>query len=463
MPANSLGLLSSPTTTDLEMLEANVIEQRPSLPTSLSDFALFPSSSSAPSSPSSLSALDDNSNLFFRRLRRSSLLVASPLTASAEVNSPLAASFTPRSRRAQSVDSEKMADDASSETPSRGFHVECFLPTPNETLSSPPSPSTTNEQTNEPLGGAAFKRILLPPKPARLLDLRSEINSPIESELKSEAQFQRLLASYTITGLPSSKTFPHTPRPRAWSDRGRYPEEAVGDDDVDQGVESASDDGDDVDNSGQSMSITPGGSGGSGEDHPMTIDTNVNNGFMMDIDQAWHLCCPRMLRTDSTQPSSHSAISSPTQWRQTPPPTSSRSNKRKFDDRYDPYPLAVKRRAVSPALHVHPHHHHSHSHSHSPRGSISHPSAIAIAIPIPRGTRSVTSSPVMRPTSSPVMRPSSFGHGTSSPTMRPIARLPPLASLRGGSDSEKEREKNRKNVEGAGEAVGCLSLAEQPR
>ena len=57
-----------------------------------------------------------------------------------------------------------------------------------------------------------------------MLSLLSE-SRPEENELKSEAQFQRLLASYTGNPL--------TPKtPRAPSDRGRYPEEAGEEEDV---------------------------------------------------------------------------------------------------------------------------------------------------------------------------------------------------------------------------------------
>lgn len=56
----------------------------------------------------------------------------------------------------------------------------------------------------------------------RILTLLSE-SRPEENELKSEAQFQRLLASCSV--LP---TQPRTPR--AASDRGRYPEEADSED-----------------------------------------------------------------------------------------------------------------------------------------------------------------------------------------------------------------------------------------
>lgn len=58
----------------------------------------------------------------------------------------------------------------------------------------------------------------------RVLSLLSE-SRPDENEVKSEAQFQRLLASYTGNPL--------TPKtPRAPSDRGRYPEEAGDDEEV---------------------------------------------------------------------------------------------------------------------------------------------------------------------------------------------------------------------------------------
>lgn len=69
-------------------------------------------------------------------------------------------------------------------------------------------------------------------KPPRVLNLLSE-SRPEENEVKSEAAFQRLLASLQ----------PRTPR--APTDRGRYPEE-VGDEEV-HGEGSPSDDDDDVD------------------------------------------------------------------------------------------------------------------------------------------------------------------------------------------------------------------------
>lgn len=73
-------------------------------------------------------------------------------------------------------------------------------------------------------------------KVPRILTLLAE-SHPAEAELKSEAQFQRLVAS--CSDLPLQ---PRTPR--APSDRGRYPEEA---DTEDHGREEAPSDDDDDD------------------------------------------------------------------------------------------------------------------------------------------------------------------------------------------------------------------------
>ena len=297
MPVNSLGFDCTPTTSDHDMLEPNPNEQRPSLPTSLSDFALLPTSSSAPPSPSSLMSLDDGLSPFFRRLRRSSLIATNPIIAAlgeAKPNSPLAVSFTPRSQRIRSFDSEKMADDSASETPS-ATPSELLTSSSGDTAETPSTPPHSSSASSsvhvdplEPPPRPSSSRIVPPPKPARLLDLRTEISSPIESELKSEAQFQRLIASYSYNGFPPSKHIPRTPR--SWSDRGRYPEEVGGDDEVDQGCESASDDGDEAKGTGSvhSLNLTP---SGSGSEHAISIDTSVASGFMMDVDMASKLFC----------------------------------------------------------------------------------------------------------------------------------------------------------------------------
>ncbi|KAJ8456763.1 hypothetical protein ONZ45_g18586 [Pleurotus djamor] len=144
------------------------------------------------------------------------------------------------------------------------------------------------------------------------------------------------------------------------------------------------------------------------------------------------------------------------QWRYTPPPTSSsgRTNKRKFsiDDRFDPYPTSAKRRAVSPSL--------SHLREHggigsplSSRPGTRLPIAIPISIP-PSAVSSAASSPTIAGSyGSTFPRPMSL---TSSPTLRatmglasPILRPVPRKRLEG-----EERE-----IEGAGEAVGGLTLS----
>lgn len=70
----------------------------------------------------------------------------------------------------------------------------------------------------------------------RVLSLLSE-SRPEDNEVKSEAQFQRLLASYTGNPLTPKTT-------RAPSDRGRYPEEAGDDEEV--AVQSDDDDDDEL-------------------------------------------------------------------------------------------------------------------------------------------------------------------------------------------------------------------------
>ena len=63
-------------------------------------------------------------------------------------------------------------------------------------------------------------------------------SNPAENELQSEAQFQRLLASYNDMPIGRPKSF------KALSDRGRYPEEAVNNDDGAQREDSPSEDDD---------------------------------------------------------------------------------------------------------------------------------------------------------------------------------------------------------------------------
>lgn len=123
-----------------------------------------------------------------------------------------------------------------------------------------------------------------------------------------------------------------------------------------------------------------------------------------------------------------------------------------IDDRFDPYPTAAKRRAVSPSV---SYLRDSHSSTSSPitRGNSSrHPIALPITIP-----QSTASSAASSPT---IGSYPTFPRGlniTSSPTLRatltmasPILR--PLGGRRWlGEDDERE-------IQGAGEAVNGLTL-----
>ncbi|KAH9975100.1 hypothetical protein BGW80DRAFT_1444662 [Lactifluus volemus] len=70
-----------------------------------------------------------------------------------------------------------------------------------------------------------LRRLSHPLKIPRILNLVRESSRPDENEVKSEAQFQRLVTSFSK--LPMR---PHTPQ--APSDRGRYPEEVSEERDV---------------------------------------------------------------------------------------------------------------------------------------------------------------------------------------------------------------------------------------
>ena len=172
-----------------------------------------------------------------------------------------------------------------------------------------------------------------------MLSLLSE-SRPEENEVKSEAQFQRLLASYTGNPL--------TPKtPRAPSDRGRYPEEA-GDDEV---AAAQSDDDDelcegsvfDYNATTEAISISRRGTPAqsiNGEDmYSWNPGSPVGSSYM-DVDPVsilfpLILCAyiypflpPQVFSFGSPIATPNSG---PSSWRYTPPSTSSavRSNKRK--------------------------------------------------------------------------------------------------------------------------------------
>jgi len=194
---------------------------------------------------------------------------------------------------------------------------------------------------------------------------------------------------------------------------------------------------------------------------------------------------------------------SPVPWRQTPPPIASvsRPNKRKHEDRYDPYASSVKRRAVSPSItalrdslshaigapgcysassstssipiprspivrsrdsmsmsvtsspgtlaYNHLSHSHSNSLSHSYTHSHIHSHSHNIPIPIGfipmSGTLSRPLSGFNSPlSSSPQQRPVGL---LASPILRPIPRMASSSNDRG-----------QKEIDGTGQAVSSLSL-----
>ncbi|KII94158.1 hypothetical protein PLICRDRAFT_171832 [Plicaturopsis crispa FD-325 SS-3] len=433
--------------------------RRPSLPTSSSDFALPPSSSA------STSADDDANSLRYRFRRPSILAPKATYLSESRLSSPLTASFTIPSRRNRGSgeesesDRERMWTDSSpsssseNPTPPLGRLVDAEKASERVSPgkrrrgpSTPPrnrSPSSGMDIQDMPLR-LHTRRPSHPLKPHRILNLLAEESRPEESEVKSEAAFQRLVTS--CSELPMQ---PRTPR--APSDRGRYPEEAI-DDDI-QREDSPSDGEEDE----PPFAFAP----TSSEPIPIgksNTPSNSINGDDMFISES-----PGGIAMDVDLPSASPSVSSTpgvTHWRYTPPPTSTsavRSNKRKLEDRYDPYPSASKRRAVSPSLAY------LRGDSHPALASPAVTSRrdrypIPLAIPVSNAS-SVTSSPTISsyPSSGlPMPRPMSLSSNIlSSPTMRlasPILR--PMPRTANGRRSEGEE----REIEGAGDGVGCLTL-----
>lgn len=399
---------------------------RPILPTSSSEFAL------------PFASADDTHHILNRRFRRPSVLA--PRVYESRLNSPLGASFTLVGSRRKHVrshsysgeesDKERMWSDSS---PSSSEN--CTPPVSlsesedrDRTPSRHPTPQTPPRRSVETdsVMPKSLRKLSMPLKTPRVLRLLAESCPPEEDEVKSEAAFQKFIAA--SSELPVT---PHTPR--ATSDRGRYPEEVCLDDDYKR-EDTPSDD--EVDNEPPFAFSAPGSSQPipikrgtpmttSGDDMCISESPGTNG---MDVDMM------------STSPSFSSFHSSMSQWRYTPPPTSSatRSNKRKLEDRYDPYPSS-KRRAVSPAY----------SHNRSP-----HPIRLPLAIPPGSSASSTASSPTISnaylpyplPMASPTLRATM---ALSSPVLRPMARS---GGLRRGEGEERE-------VDGAGEGVGGLTLA----
>ncbi|KAF9040417.1 hypothetical protein BDZ89DRAFT_1100171 [Hymenopellis radicata] len=384
---------------------------RAPLPASTSDFAL-PAYSVASTSSYTM----DDTSLVYTRLRRPSILAPKAYLTETRLASPLQTSFTlqpspklvhsssatsvERSGSAGSLMVESASSSSSgSSTPAMSTEED----TPQDLTKvarayrSPPRRSTSAAGDAQDSRPYPKRRLSFPVKQPRILNLLAEETRPVENEVKSEAAFQRLLAS--------ENNQPHTPR--SVSDRGRYPEEAVHEDYFSR-EDTPSDDEDDAlfESSGgtQPINIANPKRVPSGEDMPMSL---AGSPSQMDVD-ILPPCSPR------------SVSSSMSLWRSTPPPTSAvRSAKRKLDDRFDPYP--TKRRAVSPSI---SHLRDSHSNMGSPRGRL--PIAIPVSIPS-SAISSAASSPTMAGpfprqmniTSSPTLRASM---GLASPILRPLMR-----------------------------------------
>ncbi|KAJ6504385.1 hypothetical protein DFH09DRAFT_291620 [Mycena vulgaris] len=429
------------------------------LPTSSTDFNL----PSATSNPTTLTAayLDDSS-LLFQRFRRPSLLApkAAHLPDS-RLHSPLAGSFKPSSshkRRASygtsSLDeSDAMWSDISPPSSSENPTPPLLAPenTCDDTRRSMPplTPPRRSSSRGADLAEARLKgrRLSFPIKQPRILNLLAE-SRPVESEVQSEAAFQRLLAS----GVELPRT------PRTVADRGRYPEEA-GHEEF-QREDTPSDDGDDNDSTYTPFYPIHSGS------EPINIRTPAGSVNGDDINTMYISESPGLSGMDVDVPSGSPSMSSMSSmsishWRSTPPPTTSavRSNKRKFDERFDPYQNASKRRAVSPSL---SYLRDRDSHPSSPKSRSNPRLPIAIPIMPASAASSTTSSPTVgvgvspaaflsmsRPVngiSSPTMRASM---GLASPILRPVPRS--ATGVRRGDGEERE-------IEGAGEGVGGLTL-----
>ncbi|KAF9566118.1 hypothetical protein CPC08DRAFT_658277, partial [Agrocybe pediades] len=446
---------------------------RAPLPTSSSDFALPSSSSSSPGASSSAVTLDDPGFLF-NRLRRSSILNKTGYFSETRLHSPLASSFTLHARRrsqSQNVliaeesesDKERMMTDSPSSSETRTpplkapGNSEEDLPATAKPLVRQPPLTPPRRRSSASMDATADmptifnRRLSVPLKQPRILNLLSE-SRPEEVEIKSEAAFQKLVAS--VSDLPVQ---PRTPR--TFADRGRYPEEAGHEEQVRE--DTPSDDEAEADEGPFAFSAptgtqpiniirkshTPAGSmSGSinGEDAGMSISETSSSFGTVAMDVDIPMGSPQLPTMTPSQIN---------QWRYTPPPTASavRSNKRKLEDRFEPYQNSSKRRAVSPSVQYL---RESHQLAGSPMSRSNGPRyPIAIPVTIPQSTASSAASSPTISNGYP-----SYPRGlniTSSPTLRATISMPSpiLRPLNRRREEEEERE-----IEGAGEAVNGLSI-----
>ncbi|KAJ7651714.1 hypothetical protein DFH06DRAFT_551893 [Mycena polygramma] len=426
------------------------VTSRHPLPTSSTDFNL-PSATSTP--PGLGPGYLDDTSVLFQRFRRPSLLSTKPAhLPDSRLHSPLAASFKPSSSHARRAslstssldDSDSLWSDISPPSSSENPTPPLMVPesTDDTRRSMPPlTPPRRSVSRGSDLGESRLlkaRRLSFPLKQPRILNLLAE-SKPVENEVQSEAAFQRLLAS----GVELPRT------PRTVADRGRYPEEA-GHEEF-QREDTPSDDGEENDSTYPFCPI-PSGS------EPINIRTPAGSVNGDDINTMCISESPSLSGMDVDVPSgspsmsSMSSMMSISHWRSTPPPTTSavRSNKRKFDDRFDPYQNASKRRAVSPSLS-----HLRDSHPSSPKSRSNPRLPISIPIMPASAASSTTSSPTVGVGVGTFMSMSRPTNGISSPTLRPALALasPILRPIPRRRGEEEERE-----IEGAGDGVGCLTL-----
>ncbi|KAH8835840.1 hypothetical protein DL96DRAFT_92634 [Flagelloscypha sp. PMI_526] len=408
---------------------------RPSLATSSSAFAL-PTPTSSTHSNSSTDHAHDLS--VAHRLRRSSVVQPTAL----HVNSPLASSFIASgalSSPRRSYHRPSMSSDEA-ETMDDSVYRRRFRSRPPST----PPPRRSSFDESRPRSASRRPSVSLPLKQPRVRSLLAETR-PEEIEVRSEAAFQRLVSSNVLSSNALGLQPPRTPRSAV--DRGRFPEEARTDDF--QPEDPGSDDEDDLQApfayripSTESLAgLRSAAQSVAGDDPPSINGTDSNSSTPMDVDMPY---------------GSPSMPSSMTQWRYTPPPTSTsavRSNKRKLDDRFEPYPSA-KRRAVSPSL-VHLR---NEALGVTSTPSASRPSRIAIPVPTPGSAlSSATSSPTISSSYSTAGLSRSLNMSCS-PTMRssslilsPIIHARPIPRPRTLDDE--------RAVDGADDAVNGLTLA----
>ncbi|EJD03672.1 uncharacterized protein FOMMEDRAFT_167014 [Fomitiporia mediterranea MF3/22] len=365
---------------------------RPSLSTSLSDFALS-SSSSSPSVLDDSNQSKDDATPLLKKVRRPTIS-SWWLGLDQRVNSPLANTFTlpyPSSRKGKE---RSMDGDGEGEDMGGGFRDKDRMTTGSSSPSSesdysmrqirfdnPRMEEVSERPKSSPMDisrsaspASALKppadildapgpshslplprRLSAPPKPARLLSLRAEAR-PDEIEVKHEAQVQRLLASFS--GLPPG--LGPTRSARTASNRGRFPEEA-GEDEEFQREDTPSDDGevkDDVSSTIFNYKV-PVGSDPINIAKPSTPVPSVlgtpegSQGCFRGISESPGMDIDVPMYAIGS-PAIPPPVVPPQQWRQTPPPTSAssavRTAKRKYEDRFDPYAPSAKRRAVSPSI-----------------------------------------------------------------------------------------------------------------